>query len=383
VLIVFEGFTQGGSNADVVLVDAYLKNLTAGIDWAVGYEALISDAEVEPPDWTVEGRGGLDAWKTINYIPKQEGADTRSVSRTVEYAYNDFVIALLAKELGYTADYEKYLNRSANWRNVFKANQTSAINGVDTGYTGFLQPRWPNGTWASQDTIRCSPLLEFTSCYLNPQGGEAYEGPLFMYTFFVPQDMSSLITTLGGKDAFISRLNFLHESGLLYMGDEQGFLMVYLYHYAGRPGLSAARARSYIPSQFNDTIGGIPGNDDSGAMGSFEALTMMGIFPNAGQDVYFITPPFFKEVSIKSGQTGQTATIKNLNFDPEGKNVFVQKATLNGKPYTRNWLQHSFFMDGGTLELTLGPQESDWGTRAEDVPPSLGPGGGGNGTYRW
>jgi putative alpha-1,2-mannosidase len=199
-----------------------------------------------------------------------------------------------------------------------------------------------------------------------------------MYTFYVPGDMATLVNTLGGRDTFVRRLNFLHESGVLYMGDEQGFLMVFLYHYAGRPALSAKRAHAYIPSQFNDTVNGIPGNDDSGAMGSFEALTMLGIFPNAGQDVYFITPPFFKSISIRNGQTGKTATIRNVNFDPTGQNVYIQSATLNGEPYTRNWLQHKFFLEGGVLELTLGSTESEWGTRPEDVPPSLGPFGGNN-----
>lgn len=211
-----------------------------------------------------------------------------------------------------------------------------------------------------------------------------------MYSFFAPGDMAHLINTLGGRDTFLKRLDFLHDSGLLYMGNEQSFLKVFLYHYAGRPGLSSFRAHSYIPSQFNDTLNGIPGNDDSGAMGSFAALTMMGIFPNAGQDVYFITPPFFKSVSIKNGQTGKTATIRSVNFDGAQKNIYIQNATLDGKPYTRNWLQHKFFFEGGTLELVLGSTESSWGTRPEDVPPSLGPygnntWGGGNGTFakRW
>lgn len=101
--------------------------------------------------------------------------------------------------------------------------------------------------------------------------------------------------------------------------------------------------------------------------------------------VYFITPPFFESISIRNGQTGKTATIRNINFDPSGKNIYIQSATLDGEAYTRNWLQHSFFLEGGTLELTLGAQESAWGTRQEDVPPSLGPfgnntWGGGNGT---
>lgn len=177
---------------------------------------------------------------------------------------------------------------------------------------------------------------------------------------------------MGGPQAFVDRLDYLHEyPRLFYLGDEQAFLPVYQYHYAGRPGKSAERAHSYIPSQFDDTYGGIPGNDDSGAMGSFAALSMMGIFPNAGQDVYFITPPFFEEVSITNKLTGKTATIRNINFDPEYQNIYIQSATLNGIPYTKNWFSHLFFLEGGVLELTLGRNESSWGTRPEDVPPSV------------
>ncbi|KAJ4377563.1 hypothetical protein N0V83_000388 [Neocucurbitaria cava] len=383
-----KGNTQGGSNADIVIVDAYLKNISLGIDWNLAYEAVVKDAEVEPPNWDVEGRGGLESWKTLGYIPTENldiqgvGTESRSISRTVEYAYNDFVIATLARELGHTADYQKYLSRSGNWKNMFKPDQRSIVNGVDTGFEGFLQPRYLNGTWGYQDPIFCSPLQEFTGCYLNPSGRETYEGPVWLYTFFVPGDMATLISTLGGRDRFVQRLNWFHESGVLYIGDEQAFLKVFLYHYAGRPALSAERAHQYIPSQFNDTVNGIPGNDDSGAMGSFEAFVMMGFFPNAGQDVYFIIPPFFESVSIKNGQTGKTATVRNINFDPAHKSIYIQSATLNGVPYTRNWLQHSFFLDGGVLELTLGPQESAWGTRPEDVPPSLGPFGHGNWTVQ-
>lgn len=383
-----KGNTQGGSNADIVIVDAHLKNISAGIDWNLAYEALVKDAEVEPPNWDVEGRGGLASWKALGYIPTENldidgvGTETRSISRTVEYAYDDFVISTLARDLGHLDDAQKYLTRSANWKNMFKPDQRSYYNGVDSGFEGFLQPRYMNGSWGYQDPIYCSPLMNFTGCYLNPAGGETYEGPVWLYTFFAPGDMASLITTLGGRERFIKRLNWLHESGILYMGDEQAFLTLFLYHYVGRPALSAERAHQYIPSLFNDTLGGIPGNDDSGAMGSFEALVMMGLFPNAGQDVYFIIPPFFESISIKSGQTGNTATIRNINFNPNHQNIYIQSATLNGAPYTRNWLQHSFFMDGGILELTLGPEESRWGTRPEDIPPSLGPTGNVNGTSK-
>jgi putative alpha-1,2-mannosidase len=183
--------------------------------------------------------------------------------------------------------------------------------------------------------------------------------------------MASVVSLLGGPSSFVQRLDYLHDSGLLYMGDEQAFLTVFQYHYAGRPARSAKRAHAYIPSQFNNSDNGIPGNDDSGAMGSFVAFSMMGVFPNPGQDVYLIIPPFFESVSIVNGLTGKKATIKNINFDAGYRNIYIQKAKRNGKTWTRNWIDHSFFTEGGVLELWLGPEESEWGTGVEDLPPSL------------
>ena len=371
-----KGFTQGGSNADIVLTDSYLKGIR-NVDWATAYEALVKDAEEEPQNWDVEGRGGLASWKSLHYVPTEDfdiigsGTFTRSISRTVEYAYDDFCIAEMAEALGNTADYEKYIDRSGYWQNMYNPTQTSSINRTDTGFTGYLQPKYLNQTFGFQDPILCSPLLNFTSCYLNPDGHETYEGSSWLYTFFVPGDMAKLITTLGGPDTFVARLNYLHESGLLYIGDEQGFLPVFQYHYAGRPGLSANRSHAYIPSQFNTTLAGIPGNDDSGAMGSFVALSMMGLFPNPGQNVYLITPPYFEEVNITNRQTGNIATIRNTNFDPTYQAIYIQSATLNGTAYTNNWIDHSFFLNGGILELELGLNESSWGTREVDLPPSL------------
>jgi putative alpha-1,2-mannosidase len=182
-----KGYTQGGSNADVLMADAFVKKVP-GIDWDTAYEAVVKDAEVEPKNWDVEGRGGLHSWKGLGYIPTDDfdpygtGTHTRSISRTVEYAYNDFCIAEIAKARGNEADYDKYLARSGNWVNMFKADQKSSIDGVDTGFTGFLQPRYMNGTWGSQDPSFCSALLNFTSCYLNPDGHETYEGSAWLYT---------------------------------------------------------------------------------------------------------------------------------------------------------------------------------------------------------
>jgi putative alpha-1,2-mannosidase len=98
---------------------------------------------------------------------------------------------------------------------------------------------------------------------------------------------------------------------------------------------------------------------------------MKGLFPNPGQNVYLITPPYFQSVKIKHPLTQKTATIRNVNFDAAYKNIYIQSATLDGKPYTKNWIDHSFFTQGKELVLTLGSAESAWGTAVKDLPPSL------------
>ena len=100
---------------------------------------------------------------------------------------------------------------------------------------------------------------------------------------------------------------------------------------------------------------------------------MSGLFPNAGQNVYFITPPFFESVSYRNPLNNKTATVRNVGFDPGYENIYIQSARLNGEAYTKSWIGHEFFAEGMVLELVLGRNESDWGTRAEDLPPSFKP----------
>ncbi|UJO18846.1 uncharacterized protein CLAFUR5_07587 [Fulvia fulva] len=316
-----KGFSQGGSNADVVLADAYVKNLT-GIDWSHAYEAV-------------------------------------------------FCVASMARGLGHDSDYEKYLDRGANWQNLYKADQGSTWpNGTTIGnFTGFFQPRYSNGSWGYQNPFECSPLDDkFCSYSSNPR--ETFESAIWEYQFYVPQDQATLISLLGGPADFVRRLDYLHESGLLDIGNEPSELTALQYHYAGRPGRSAYRLHTYIPSSFNASINGLPGNDDGGAQGSFIAFAMSGLFPVAGQNVYLITPPFFESVSYTHPQTGKIATIRNVGFDPNYEAIYIQNATLDGKSYSRSWVGHEFFLQGAVLELRLGKEESDWGTKEEDLPPS-------------
>ncbi|KAI0405935.1 glycoside hydrolase family 92 protein [Xylaria palmicola] len=367
------GWTQGGSNADVVLVDAYVKNLT-GINWEIALKAIIQDAEVEPLEWAFHGRGGLQSWRDLDYIPYLDfdpvgfGTNSRSISRTLEYAYNDHCVATLAQGLGRHELYDKYAKRSSNWQNLWKAAQTSVIRGRDTGFTGFFQPKYQNGTFGFQDPIDCSALASFCSLTSNPS--ETFEASIWQYQFLVPHAMSALIGVMGGEKRFLDRLDFFHTSGLADISNEPVFSTVYLYHYAGRPGLSAKRLHTYIPAAFNASHGGLPGNDDSGSMGAFVAFGMLGLFPIAGQDVYLLSAPFFEAVNVTSPLTGRTARITTVGFDAGYKNVFIQNVTVNGKPWTKSWIGHAFFTEGWTMELVLGSRESGWGTKLEDRPPS-------------
>lgn len=370
------GWTQGGSNADNVLVDAYVKNLSTSIDWNLALEAIVNDAENEPLEWSKQGRGGLNSWKNLNYIPYLDfdpvgfGTNSRSISRTLEYAYNDFVLATLANGLGQTDLYNKYFSRSTNWQNLWKADQTSLIDGTDTGFTGFFQPKYLNGTWGFQDPIACSNLASFCSLTTNPS--ETFEASVWQYQFIVPQDISTLVSLMGGDESFISRLDFFFSSGLADISNEPVFLTVYLYHYVGRPGLSTSRIHQYIPGTFNDSNGGLPGNDDSGAMGSFVFFSMIGLFPVAGQNVYLISAPFFESVSVTHPLTGKTATTRVASgWDPAYQSIYIQNVTVNGQAWTKSWIGHEFFTEGWTMELTLGTNESSsWGRADADRPPS-------------
>lgn len=187
-----KGYTQGGSNADNVLADAYLKGITDGVDWDTGYDAVVKDAEVEPYDWCCEGRGGLDSWKSLGYIPVQDfdykgfGTMTRSLSRTLEYSYNDFVITKIASGLGgRQGDVEKYTSRAGNWKNLFKADQKSSLfNGQDTGFVGFFQPKFLNKTWGFQDPLKCSNIDTNPNsvCSLQNTGAETFESSIWEYS---------------------------------------------------------------------------------------------------------------------------------------------------------------------------------------------------------
>lgn len=165
-----------------------MKGINDGIDWDYGYAAVQKDAEVEPFDWSNEGRGGLHSWKTLNYIPVEDfdyvgfGTMTRSISRTLEYSYNDYAIAQMARGMNKTADAEKYEKNSGVWQNLFKKDQTSYLKENNTGFLGFFQPKYLNGTWGHQDPLKCSNIDNSGSiCSLQNTGAETFESSIWEY----------------------------------------------------------------------------------------------------------------------------------------------------------------------------------------------------------
>jgi len=342
----FNGRTQGGSNAEFMLTDAYVKGLK-GIDWQAALAAEIHDAEDPPADHFKEGRGGLDDWKTLGYV-SLEGSD-RPASVHMEYAANDYEIALLARGLGRTADFKKYLARSANWRNLWDANFS------EDGFTGFIRSRHRDGSWLT-------PFTAMDFCTWN--GTTFYEGNSWTYSTFVPQDVASLIQISGGPETFVRRLDAFFAVPFRYdVGNEPGFLAPYLYNWAGRPDKTAEHVRQIIAQSYHAGPKGLPGNDDSGAMSSWYAFGQIGIYPNAGQDVYLIGSPAYPRTTLHL-EGGKQFVIEARNRS--AKAIYVAAATLNGKPLDRSWLHHSEIVSGGKLILSMSETPAHW---AEHNPP--------------
>jgi predicted alpha-1,2-mannosidase len=344
----YNGRTQGGSNAEFMITDAYVKGLK-GIDWATAYAAELHDAEVPPADHFKEGRGGLDDWRTLGYV-SLEGSD-RPGSVHMEYAADDFEIALLAKGLGRTEDYKKYLARSGNWKNLWDSDF------ADGGFQGFIRPRHRDGSW----------FEPFTAMDFCTWGGKTfYEGNSWTYSTFVPQDVASLIAKSGGPQKFVDRLDAFFSVPFRYdVGNEPGFLAPYLYNWAGRPDKTAEHVRAIIAKSYHAGPNGLPGNDDSGAMSSWYAFGQIGIFPNAGQDIYLIGSPAFAQTTLHLAG-GKNFVIEARALSEE--NIYVAAATLNGKALDRAWLRHKEIAAGGRLVLTMSKTPGHWGEH--DLPPS-------------
>jgi predicted alpha-1,2-mannosidase len=341
------GRTQGGSNANVMVADAFVKGLKE-IDYNTALQAMLKDASVPPANAQKEGRGGILDYNAKGYITL---ADERSGSRTMEYAYDDFAIAEVACGLHRYAEAKLFAHRAENWQNLWDKDLTRE------GFQGFLRPRNPDGSFAAPNFLVRGTWPDFF-----------YEGDLWTYSLYAPQDMRQLITLAGGEKTFVERLDHIFYRQHFDVTNEPGFLIPVLYNWALRPDKTADVVNALLEKAFTNQRSGIPGNDDSGAMSSWFLFNSIGFYPNAGQPIYLIGTPSFPDVIIQVGH-GKTLHVMARNLDSQFLNRYVQSATLNGQPLENDWFRQDQIANGGTLILNMGSAPTGWGTKVP--PPSL------------
>ena len=290
------GRTQGGSNAEVVIAEAFARGLK-GIDYNLALKAMLKDAEVPPTNDEKEGRGGLKEYNTLGYVPY---GIPRAGTRTVEYSYDDWCIAQVAKGLGKEKLYRKYLKRSKNWQNLWRSDYKWQ------GMRGFIMPKDAKGHWLDSVTwghskvfspkISYTPDTKVAPWYIAWWDTFFYEALSAEYSLSIPHDIPTLIKLCGGDSAFCHRLDIFFDNEHYNVGNEPSFLTPYLYAYIGRTDLASKRVASIVNKYYSDTPDGLPGNDDSGAMSSWLIWAMLGKYPVAGQDKYISIQPVHMDV---------------------------------------------------------------------------------------
>ncbi len=338
---------QNGSHADAIIADAYVKKLP-GVDWKQAYEAIrknaFEDANPDAKGRPNKGRFRLDDYRKHGYLPSDvvpEYKSIQSVSRTLEYVQNDANVLTLAREFGTKEDIADLEKRQLWYHNLWDA---------EAG--GFMRGKKSDGTWHAP----FDPLKTET-------GPQYYEGHAWTWSWYVPHDAQGLINLHGGPEPFVEKLTIACDEHYEAY-NEPGMLQTYLFIHAGRPDLTQRFVRQAL-RYFSSKPNGLPGNDDSGTTSAWLLWALMGLYPNAGEDYYYIGSPSFTKTTLHLGN-GKTFVISAPAASPENK--YVSAATLDGKPWDQAWLRHADVINGGELSLTMTAEPSKWGTRV--LPPS-------------
>jgi predicted alpha-1,2-mannosidase len=341
--------TMIGYHAVSVIADAVAKGID-GFDLNKAFAAMKHSAEFRQ-------HRGLSAYIDQGFISTED--ERESVSKVLEYAYDDWCIAEIARRLGRTADYERYRTRAQSYKNVFDPA------------TGFMRPR-SNGNWVEPFDPR-----EVTFAFT--------EANSWQYTFFAPHDVSGLIALMGGRAQFARKLDELFATdsrttgrdqvditgliGQYAHGNEPSHHMAYLYDYAGQPWKTQARVRQIMDQFYKPEPDGLIGNEDCGQMSAWYVLSAAGFYPvTPGSTVYAIGSPLFPEVRFNL-ENWKSFVVRTINASD--RNVYVQSARLNGKAYNKSFLLHEDLMAGGELVFVMGPQPNlRWGVGPGNEPVS-------------
>ncbi len=341
-----------GTHADSIVAEAMVKGFD-GFDYDLAYEAVLKDAMVpQEGDGTIkwadrqegvpyEARGGLSAYKELGYIPN--GYVNENGSRTIEFAYDDWCVAQVAKIVGEDAQSKYFLNRSMNYKNMISPD------------TGYAMGRDVEGNFTNS-------------------GAQWTEGDNRKYTWFAPQDPQGLIdlmTEYKGADFYNTELDkaFNKENGNKPWVEQQNepcHNYAYMFDFSGRPDLTQKYARqTLLESYFNDTSGQL-GNDDCGQMSAWYVFSAMGFYPvNPASGEYMIGSPIFDKVTINNPETDAQFVITAENNDDEISedvlgNCYIQSATLNGKELNEPVITYEQLTSDGSANFVMGDKPSDW-----------------------
>ena len=338
-----------GYHAIPLIADAWCK----GIRDFDGQEALTAMKKSAMQD-----HQGLREYKAMGYAAHDKG--NQSASRTMEYAYDDWCIAQVAKDLGEKEDYDLFTKRSQFYRNLHDSS------------VGFVHAKDSNGMWSKN----------FDPDLLPADGGREFtEGNAWHFSFFAPQDVNGLIDLFGGDKGFTAKLDELFTrpgkehmdvSGLIgqyVQGNEPCHNFAYLYAYAGEPWKTQEKVHQIVSTFFTNDPGGVCGNNDCGQMSAWYVFSALGFYPTCpGQPMYVLGTPSFPEaeVNLENGKTFKVIA-KNLS----DKNIYIKSVKLNGKKYTKSYISHFDVVNGGEMVITMSSKPNKkWATAAEDRPVS-------------
>ena len=334
-----------GYHSIPVIVDAYVKGIR---DWDanLALEAMIKSAQSD--------KFGLKAYKENGFIKASD--EPESVSKNLEYAYDDWCIAIMADSLGKDSIAEIFYKRAQYYKNLY--DPESGFFRGKNAYSWF-------GPFKAEEVN-----FNYT------------EANAWQYSLFTPQDISGHIKLKGGDEKYEQHLDSMFLSkiktsgrhqpdvtgliGQYAHGNEPSHHMAYLYNYIGKASKTQKYVAQILNEQYSKNPDGLSGNEDCGQMSSWYVLSSLGFYPvTPGIDYYVIGTPLFKEAKIKL-ENNKTFIIKAKNVSD--KNIFIQSARLNGNEYEKSYINHQTILNGGEIEFIMGSKESNWGNK--EVPVS-------------
>ncbi|EIL96548.1 sugar hydrolase [Rhodanobacter thiooxydans] len=343
-----------GYHAVPVIADAYVKGVR-GFDADKALAAMVASATYAP-------YGDLADYMKLGYVPIDK--EPEGASKTLEYAYDDWSLAQMARAMGKTDVAATFTKRAANWRHAWDPQ------------AGFMRARLSDGTFRE-------PFDPEAAGY----GSDYTEGNAWQYSWYVPQDVAGLIAAMGGDAKFVAKLDALFEAkvdpshfkhveditgliGWYAHGNEPSHHIAYLYDYAGAPWKTQARLKQIMDSQYAARPDGLSGNDDLGQMSAWYVFTALGFYPvTPASDEYAIGRPFVARATIRLGH-GRSFTVSAAPLDDA--HPYVGAVTLNGKPLERSYLRHGEIVAGGELHFTMQAQpDRTWGDSAAARPAAM------------